>query len=104
MNIGTPFLESFAANFPTIIFWNPYFSELRDSAKPYFDELREVSILHDNPKSAAIKVNEVYEDPMAWWGSPDVQMARENFCRRFAWTSPDWISDWKKEFEKLMTR
>ena len=89
MNIGTPFLESFAANFPTIIFWNPDFSELRDSAKPYFDELREVSILHDNPKSAAIKVNEVYEDPMAWWGSPDVQMARENFCRRFAWTSPD---------------
>ncbi len=101
---ATTILEVLAANFPTIIFWDPNFFELRDSAQPYYDELRKVSILHDTPKSAAIKVNEVYEDPMAWWGSPDVQMARENFCRRFAWTSPDWISDWKKEFEKLMTR
>jgi putative transferase (TIGR04331 family) len=101
---ATTILEVLAANFPTIIFWDPNFFELRDSAQPYYDELRKVSILHDTPKSAAIKVNEVYEDPMAWWGSPDVQMARKNFCRRFAWTSPGWISDWKKEFEKLITR
>jgi putative transferase (TIGR04331 family) len=100
---ATTFLETFAANFPTIIFWNPDFFELRDSAKPFFRELREANILHDNPKSAATKINQIYQNPMIWWNSPDVQKARQKFCRRFAWTNPDWMLDWQKQFKKLMT-
>jgi putative transferase (TIGR04331 family) len=98
---ATTVLENLASNFPTVIFWNPNFFELRDSAQPYYDELRKAGILHDTPESAAAKVNEVYEDPMAWWSSPEVQMARENFCQRYAWIGPDWISDWKKEFKNM---
>ena len=56
---ATTVLEILVSNFPTIIFWNPTLFELRDSAQPYYDELRKASILHDTPESAAIKVNEV---------------------------------------------
>ena len=98
---STPFLETLAVNFPTLIFWNPEHWELRPSARPFFDELREVGILHDSPKSAATKINEIYQDPMAWWSLPEIQNVREKFCRQFAYTSPTCLSEWKRELEKL---
>ena len=99
---STTDLETLSKNFPTIIFFTPKHWELRDSAKPFFDELLRVGIYHESPQSAAAKVNEVYRDPMAWWYSPDVQEARKNFCRRFARTEDNWIYEWKKRFKELM--
>jgi putative transferase (TIGR04331 family) len=99
--IGTTYLETFAANYPTILFWNPDHSEIRPSAKPYFDNLRRVGILHDSPVSAAEKVNEIYLDPLSWWNSPQVQEAKDLFRDQFAKTSNTWRSQWKKELLKL---
>jgi len=100
---STTDLETLSRNFPTVIFFTPKHWELRESAKPFFDELRRVGIYHESPQSAAAKVNEVYKDPMAWWNSPDVQEARKNFCHRFARTENNWIYEWKKRFKDLMT-
>jgi len=99
--IGTSYLETLAANFPTILFWNPDHSEIRPSAKPYFDNLRRVGIQHDSPESAAKKVNEIYLDPLSWWMSPQVQEAKDLFCEQFSKTSRTWLSQWKKELLKL---
>jgi putative transferase (TIGR04331 family) len=33
---GTPFLETFSANYPTLICWDPRCSELNELAQPYF--------------------------------------------------------------------
>jgi len=82
--IGTTYLEAFAANYPTILFWNPDHNEIRLSAKPYFDILRQVGILHDCPESAAEKVNEIYLGPLSWWLSSEVQEAKDKFCDQFA--------------------
>jgi len=73
---------------------------LRESAYPHFNVLRQAGILHDNPESVAKKVNEVYEDTLSWWSAPEIQDAKDQFCRQFAFTSEKWISEWKAEILK----
>jgi len=98
---STTDLETLSRNYPTITYFNPELNEFRDSAQTYFNELQRVGIFHTTPESAAKKVNEVYENPLLWWNSKDVQDVRERFCYRFARTSKDWISEWKEELQKL---
>lgn len=94
---ATTYLETFAANFPTVMFWNPEHWELRSSAKPYFDELLNVGILHDTPKSVAAMVNKISHDPELWWNQPEIQRAKDEFCFRFARMSDNWIDKWREE-------
>jgi putative transferase (TIGR04331 family) len=101
---STTYLESFAANFPTIIFWNPKHWELRDAAKPFFNELHQAGILHYTPESAAAKVNEIYQDPKAWWQQPEIQNTKNNFCDQFAKTSDDWMKEWKKALKSISSK
>lgn len=98
---ATTYLETFAANFPTVMFWNPDHWELRPSAWPYFDELRRVGILHDTPESAAALVNEISHDPASWWNHPEIQKAKDDFCLQFARISDNWLDEWKKELNSL---
>lgn len=94
---ATTYLETFAANFPTLIFWNPEQWEIRQAAQPFFDELRVAGILHNTPESAAAKVNEIYQDPQSWWRLPAVQKAKDRFCKEFVRTSRDWLPEWKTQ-------
>jgi len=80
---STTFLESLAMNIPTIMFWTPNHWELRDSAIPYFTELKKVGIFHDSPESAACQMVRVWDDVAGWWNQPEVQEARLYFCERF---------------------
>lgn len=98
----TTYLETFAANFPTVLFWDPKYWELRPSAQPFFDELRTVGILHDTPESAAKKVNEIFTDPLSWWNQDDVQKVLKKFSHQFLRTSPDWRVEWKREFLQIL--
>jgi len=98
---GTPCLEALSANFPTVLLWDPNYFELRPSAQPFFQELSRVGILHDNPESAAAKVNEIVDAPSIWWNQLTVQQAKNNFCHQFARTSPTWLEDWCNELLKL---
>ena len=97
---ATTFLETLAANFPTIIFWNPQHWELRPSAEPFYELLREVGIFHTSTESAAAKLEEIWIDPMKWWKTADVQRVRQQFCDRFARTSTDWLQEWKSELSR----
>jgi putative transferase (TIGR04331 family) len=80
---ATTYLESFAMNVPTVIYWNPRHWELRDSAVPHFDDLRRVGIFHDSPESAARHVASIWENVDAWWSRPDVRAAKEAFSLRY---------------------
>jgi|GEM_PF-569970 len=93
---STTLLFTLALNIPTIMFWDPECWEVRDSAEPYFRELRRVGILWDTPEDAAAKAAEIYCDPAKWWGSADVQSVRERFTARYARASSEWISEWKQ--------
>ena len=98
---STTYLETFSANFPTVIFWNPEHWELRSSAQPYFYGLRNVGILHDTPELAAAKVDEISNDPTSWWQQTEIQTAKDEFCFQFARTSSNWLKEWKSELLKV---
>lgn len=76
---ATTYLESFTMNVPTIIFWNSNHWELRDSAIPYFEDLKRVGIFHETPESAARHVAAIWDDVDAWWTSSVVQKELERF-------------------------
>jgi putative transferase (TIGR04331 family) len=81
---ATTYLESFTMNVPTVIFWNTEHWEIRESAKPYLDELEKAGIFHKTPEGAARHVATVWNDVQAWWESSDVQQVRQKFCERYA--------------------
>jgi putative transferase (TIGR04331 family) len=81
---ATTYLESLASNFPTIIFWNTNHWELRGNVNEHFEMLKKVGIFHETPESAAQQMAAVWHDVNRWWQSPDLQIAREAFCKRYA--------------------
>ena len=95
---ATVFLETFSANFPTIMIWNSEYYEIRESAKPYFDELNRVGILHYSPESASVILNKIYHNPMEWWLQEDIQLAKNQFCEKYAYVNDNWLEEWKDEF------
>jgi putative transferase (TIGR04331 family) len=81
---ATTFLESFTMNVPTVIYWNPNQWELRDSATPYFDDLKLVGIFHETPESAARHVAAIWDDVDAWWASAAVREVLARFKARYS--------------------
>ena len=81
---ATTYLESFAMNFPTLIFWNPNQSELKSDVVPYFDLLESVGVFHKTPEAAAQKLNEIWSDVDSWWQNPERQKAIKAFCENFS--------------------
>jgi putative transferase (TIGR04331 family) len=79
------YLEFFAANVPTIIFWDISSMPVRNSAIPYFDDLRRVGIFHDTPESAAAHVNMIWNDVSAWWASADVRRVLARFKKQYCY-------------------
>jgi len=73
-----------------------------DEAESYFEGLRKAGILWDLPEAAAAKVEEIYDDPWAWWGSTVVQETRQIFVDRFASGRKDWVGFWVKALEEEM--
>ena len=80
---ATTFLESFAMNIPTVMFWNPNHWELRDPVKPYFTALKEVGVFHETPESAAKHITEIWNDVEKWWNSDSVTTAVKDFNEKY---------------------
>ncbi|CAB4969675.1 unannotated protein [freshwater metagenome] len=92
---ATTFLESFTQGVPTVMFWNPEFWELSESAKPFFELLREAGVLFDDPVTCALHVNSIWEDVPAWWASSNVQSAVNEFCNQYAFVGRRPLRDLK---------
>lgn len=88
---ATSFLESITMNIPTIMFWNPNHWEMRDSAIPFFDRLRDVGILHDTPESAAEHVNAIWDDVNFWWEGEILQETLKSFKKHYSHIPNDGI-------------
>ncbi len=83
------YLESFAMDIPTVIFWNPKHWEIRDSALPYFNKLKQVNIFHETPESAALHVREVWDDVYGWWKSKALRKVLDEFKSKYCDVSCD---------------
>ena len=93
---ATTFLYTLALNVPTVLYWNPDLWELRPEAQLFFEELRRVKILWNDPESAAAFVSTVYGRVKEWWDSSEVQAVRQSFVLRHALNSDGWLSEWKE--------
>lgn len=98
---STTFGEALAADKPTILFWKYEGNELRESAKPFFDDLCRSGILFHDPEKAANAVNAAISDVAGWWNTPIRQEARKRFCDRFARTSGQPVREWATEFRQI---
>jgi putative transferase (TIGR04331 family) len=96
---STTFLETFSANYPTILFWNSDYWEVRDSATKAYDNLHKNGILHYDAFSAADKLNEIYKNPIGWWQQPEIQNVKNAFCNEFAFTINDYRKIWHDELK-----
>ena len=81
---GATYLETMSLNIPSIIFWDPNYSELIDSSVAHYNELCEVGIFHKSPESAAEFIREIDCNINKWWFSDKVQNVRKNFCDRYS--------------------
>lgn len=82
----TTLLQALAANVPTIAFWSREAWPLTREADACLDALAGAGIWQPSPESAARRVREIWDDPLAWWRGAAVQEARLEFCRRHART------------------
>jgi putative transferase (TIGR04331 family) len=93
---ATTFLESFRQDIPTVMFWNPKHWELSEEAQPYFNLLREASILFDDPTACANHVNSIWNDIPNWWSSSSVQEVVHIFINQYAYAGIKPIREIKK--------
>jgi putative transferase (TIGR04331 family) len=77
-NCTTP-VEVLAMNIPTIMYWRSKHWELALSATPFFDKLRACGIFHDSPESAALMIEQIWDDVDGWWQSQEVVLACDEF-------------------------
>jgi len=82
---ATTFLQTFRMNIPTVIFWDPQYSELSEGSRAYFESLREARVFFTNPEECAMHVNKIWDDVDGWWVSDEVGEAVGRFCERFAY-------------------
>lgn len=81
---ATTFLETFAQDVPTVMFWNCEYWEIREAAQPYFEALRAVGVFHTSPESAALHIGAIWSDIDGWWHSPRVRDAVTSFCNEYS--------------------
>jgi putative transferase (TIGR04331 family) len=89
---ATTFLETFSANIPTVIFWNPELWELNNEAEDYFQRLKSCNIYFDDPTNCASFINRHWDEIDSWWDSQEVRKAVVSFCDRYAYTGSNPIS------------
>ena len=100
-HLASTYIDGLIANKPTILFWKPEAFRVRQQAQPYFDQLRNVGILYDNPEAAAAVVDSVYGDVETWWQNTDRQRIRMQFCDLYARTSPNALDEWACELRRI---
>jgi putative transferase (TIGR04331 family) len=93
---STGTLETLSKNIPTLIFWQNKLDIIEENAIPNFQLLINAGILHLSPKSAANKVNEIWDKTENWWQQKNVQDARKEFCDIYARKSKNPVFELKK--------
>jgi putative transferase (TIGR04331 family) len=88
-------------NFPTILFTNLKYDQIRDEAKPYYDILMDSGVFFDSPDKAALKINEVWNNVDLWWNSKAIQKSVDYFCARFSKRSEKPVSDLYNIFTRI---
>lgn len=93
---STGFLEAMSQNTPTLVFWQNGFNDLEKNVTSNYQALIDLGIIHLSAKSAANKVNDIWNDVESWWSQSCIQKGRKKFCELYAKTSSNPVSELKK--------
>lgn len=98
---GTGFLECLSAGIPNLVLWTRLFNSEPEWARESFASLERVGIVHTEVDSLLHEIMKYKRDPAAWFGNDQRQAAAQDFCRRYAWTDPNWADAWRKFLAEL---
>ena len=84
---ATTFLETLALNVPTVIFWSPNIFQVNNDFENDLKLLMSAGIFHASPKSAAIHLQNIWNNVDGWWYSKNTQKSRKEFCEK--WSNVD---------------
>ena len=98
---STTYLEALSINKPTILFWSRDAYRTEKEYEKYFNLLRKVGILYDNPESAAEAINLIYADVDSWWKKPERQKVVKQFVEKFCPRHFNEEEMWINEFNKI---
>jgi len=93
---GTIMLERLSRNMPIVLYWNDMMWSPSEQSRFFFEQLKDVGILHDSPISAAKFVNITYDKCEEWWFQQDVQRSVSDFVNNYANISEFFIEDWQR--------
>lgn len=96
---STGMLETLSQNIPTVAFWQNGLEHVRDTARPWYQILIDVGIVHLSAVSASAHVSNVWDDVYGWWNLPEVKSARLAFCNQYARITPRPLQEMKKILE-----
>lgn len=96
-HLSTTYAQSFVADRPTILFWDPSTELIRPEARPALARLRDVGVLLDTPENAAQAVADLYADAESWWADNARRAAVAAFIRRYALVAPHADRLWARE-------
>jgi putative transferase (TIGR04331 family) len=96
VNNSTSLLYTLSINFPTVLFWDERYFEMRDSSLKYFNQLKLAGIFHTSPLDAAKHVNKIWSSVETWWESDKVQEAKKMFCNQYVRIKSNKLYELKK--------
>lgn len=95
----TTFSQAMASGIPVVLMYPNELNELNPIAFPLVEKLKAVKIVFHNPKSTAMHINAIWNDPECWWSSPEVLETRKEFSR----TACDLDSGWQEKWKTFLT-
>ena len=101
-HLATTYIEALAADRPTVLFIDREIYCHREEARPYFDEMERVGILHYSAPAAARQVTAVYDDVESWWRDEAVQGAKDAFLSRYGRVADDLVGAWSAAAEEFV--
>lgn len=100
---STMFYEVMTLNIPSIIFFEEKFWRLNQMGCEDYNELRKVNICHESHEELCRFINRMSMDDInEWWFDSTTQDAKDNFLKKHARSSPNYLNEWTSAIQKNM--
>jgi putative transferase (TIGR04331 family) len=100
--MSTAWLESVWLDVPTLALCDPDICAFRGAAEPFATKFAKDGVLQPSGVAAARFYASIRTDVEAWWSEPGFRAARAEFIAQYVKVSPDWQSEWLREFTWLL--
>jgi|GEM_PF-4157898 len=99
-HLGTSFLETMAANLPSVIFLDHRIYSFREHCEELIKPLEKAGVIFWDPLQASAHVEKVGMNPGNWWEQEPLQRARREFVSQYCAQTGDWVWNWLESFQK----